>query len=132
MSACARQRGSGWGGTGSGRRGRPRGGRGGRDPSNLIWVIPAKGTRWTGDGRAQPGSGRLVFGQERPMTIMVNGRPMDVTDGVSVEALLAQLGVKREYTAVALNREVMPKSRYAETILKQGDRVEIVRPMGGG
>ncbi|OLC16600.1 MAG: thiamine biosynthesis protein ThiS [Candidatus Rokubacteria bacterium 13_1_40CM_69_27] len=66
------------------------------------------------------------------MTIMVNGRPMDVTDGVSVEALLAQLGVKREYTAVALNREVMPKSRYAETILKQGDRVEIVRPMGGG
>ncbi|HEV8641546.1 MAG TPA: sulfur carrier protein ThiS [Methylomirabilota bacterium] len=66
------------------------------------------------------------------MKITVNGKPMDVTDGVSVEALLSQLGVKREYTAVAVNREVMPKSRYPETILKQGDRVEIVRPMGGG
>jgi thiamine biosynthesis protein ThiS len=34
--------------------------------------------------------------------------------------------------AVALNREVMRKSSYASTPLAEGDRVEIVRPMGGG
>src|SRR2546426_11732531 len=66
-----------------------------RDPSNLIWVIPAKGTRWTGDGRAQPGSGRVGFGQVRPMTCMVNGRPMDSTDGVIVHGLRAQPGGER-------------------------------------
>ena len=66
------------------------------------------------------------------MTIMVNGKAMDVREGLSVDALLAQLGVPRMFTAVALNRDVMPKSTYASTQLADGDRVEIVRPMGGG
>jgi thiamine biosynthesis protein ThiS len=66
------------------------------------------------------------------MKITVNGQPMDVPDGLTVETLLAHLGVKREYTAVALNREVTPKSAYAATAVTDGDRVEIVRPMGGG
>ena len=52
--------------------------------------------------------------------------------GYRIDGLLGQLKIRREYTAVALNREVWPKSRYAETVLKDGDRVEIVRPMGGG
>ena len=66
------------------------------------------------------------------MKITVNGKEHEVAQGTSVEALLAQLGVKREYTAVAVNREVTPKSAYAATFLREGDRVEIVRPMGGG
>jgi sulfur carrier protein len=64
--------------------------------------------------------------------ITVNGKSMDVADGLSVEELLAQLGVKRQFTAVAVNREVTPKALYASTLLRAGDRVEIVRPMGGG
>jgi sulfur carrier protein len=66
------------------------------------------------------------------MRITVNGQPMEIADGLSVDALLAHLGVKREYTAVALNREVTPKSAYAATLIREGDRLEIVRPMGGG
>ena len=66
------------------------------------------------------------------MKIVVNGREREVADGTSVDALLAHLGVKREYTAVAVNRDVTPKSAYAATLLREGDRVEIVRPMGGG
>ena len=66
------------------------------------------------------------------MTITVNGHMVEVPDGLSVDGLLSHLKVKREYTAVALNREVAPKSAYASTWLKDGDRVEIVRPMGGG
>lgn len=66
------------------------------------------------------------------MRITVNGRAMDVADGLSVEALLVSLGVKREYTAVAVNREVTPRSAHGVTVLRDGDRVEIVRPMGGG
>ncbi len=66
------------------------------------------------------------------MTILVNGKPMAVADGLSVEGLLAQLGVPRQFMAVAVNREVTPKARYPETTLREGDKVEIVRPMGGG
>jgi thiamine biosynthesis protein ThiS len=66
------------------------------------------------------------------MRIKVNGREMEVADGLSVEALLTHLAVKREYTAVAVNREITPKSAYATVALREGDRVEIVRPMGGG
>jgi sulfur carrier protein len=66
------------------------------------------------------------------MRILVNGRSMEMVDGATVEDLLRQLGVRREYTAVALNREVTARSRYATTILQDGDRVEIVHPMTGG
>lgn len=66
------------------------------------------------------------------MNITVNGKPMEVADDLSLEALLVELSVPRQYTAVAVNREVTPKSRYTETRLRDGDRVEIVRPMGGG
>lgn len=66
------------------------------------------------------------------MQIVVNGRDMDVAEGLSIDALLVQLGVKREYTAVAVNRDITPKSAYGATVLRPGDKVEIVRPMGGG
>jgi sulfur carrier protein len=66
------------------------------------------------------------------MRVLVNGETMEVPEGVSVDGLLEHLKVKREFTAVALNREITPKTQYADTHLKDGDRVEIVRPMGGG
>ncbi len=66
------------------------------------------------------------------VTITVNGKAMDVEPGLTVEGLLVLLSVKREYTAVAVNREVTPKSAYGTLKLSDGDKVEIVRPMGGG
>jgi sulfur carrier protein len=66
------------------------------------------------------------------MKVFVNGKPTSLADGLTVERLLEHLGVRREYTAVAVNREVTPKHAYTATELHEGDRVEIVRPMGGG
>ena len=66
------------------------------------------------------------------MQITVNGQAMEVEDGLSLEALLARLGVRREFTAVAVNREIAPKSAYSLRRLRDGDRLEIVHPMGGG
>jgi sulfur carrier protein len=66
------------------------------------------------------------------MKITVNGREMEIVEGLSVEGLLARLAIKREYTAVAVNREITPKAAYASVLLRDGDKVEIVRPMGGG
>ena len=75
------------------------------------------------------GSGRRVF---YPMKITVNGDPLEVPDGLTVAGLLDHLAVKREFTAIAVNREVTPRSAHATTVLHDGDRLEIVRPMGGG
>jgi sulfur carrier protein len=66
------------------------------------------------------------------MRITVNGGAMEVEDGLSLAELLERLRVQREYTAVALNREVAPRATYSQTRLREGDRVEIVHPMGGG
>ena len=66
------------------------------------------------------------------MTVTVNGKPMELDAGTTVEGLLQRLGVPRQYTAVAVNRDITPKSAYASHTLGEGDRVEIVRPMGGG
>ena len=66
------------------------------------------------------------------MVVSVNGKVMELPEGVSVDGLLERLQVKREYTAVAVNREITPRAQFADTHLKDGDKVEIVRPMGGG
>ena len=66
------------------------------------------------------------------MQIMVNGNPLVVDQGITVDGLLQHLNIKREYTAVAVNREITPKSEYGLLKLGEGDKVEIVRPMGGG
>jgi sulfur carrier protein len=64
--------------------------------------------------------------------VSVNGKPMEVEPGLSVEGLLTLLNVKREYTAVAVNRDIVRKADYDAVTLSEGDKVEIVRPMGGG
>ena len=66
------------------------------------------------------------------MVVSVNGKMVDLPEGTSVDGLLDHLKVKREYTAVAVIREITPKAQYADTRLKDGDKVEVVRPMGGG
>jgi sulfur carrier protein len=66
------------------------------------------------------------------VTITVNGKAMQTEPGLTVDGLLTLLNVKREYTAVAVNRDVIPRREYATVKLSEGDRVEIVRPMGGG
>ena len=66
------------------------------------------------------------------MKLTVNGEPMDVPAGLTVDGLLLHLKIKLEYTAVAVNREITPKSEYGTVTLGEGDKIEIVRPMGGG
>ena len=66
------------------------------------------------------------------MTVTVNGKPMELPEGLRVDELLSRLKIRREFTAVAVNREVTQRARYADTVLSEGDKVEIVHPMGGG
>ena len=59
--------------------------------------------------------------------ITVNGKPMDVEPGLTVEGLLTLLNVKREYTAVAVNRDVVTKRDYDALKLSDGDKADLVQ-----
>jgi len=62
----------------------------------------------------------------------VNGAPREVPAGCTLEALLAFLGMETKRVAVAVNRAVVPRSRYESQRLAPGDRVEILEAVGGG
>ncbi|MBI5894103.1 MAG: sulfur carrier protein ThiS [Deltaproteobacteria bacterium] len=64
--------------------------------------------------------------------IKVNGKDKIISDNTTVEKFLEELNIKPQGIAVELNLEIVPKSRYVETILKDGDKVEIVQMVGGG
>jgi len=66
------------------------------------------------------------------MIVTVNGKPMELPPGLTVDGLLSHLKVRREFTAVALNREVTFRAEYGTTEIREGDKIEIVHPMGGG
>ncbi len=65
------------------------------------------------------------------MRVTVNGESREVSS-VSVDALLGELEYEGTHFAIALNYDVVPKSRWAETELKAGDEIEIITPRQGG
>jgi sulfur carrier protein len=66
------------------------------------------------------------------MQVEINGQPRDVTDGTTIAALLSELDVAQPHVAVEVNLEVVPRARHAETVLRPGDRLEVVTLVGGG
>lgn len=46
--------------------------------------------------------------------------------------MLADMDISGQRVAVELNEEIVPKAKYGETVLKDGDKVEVVRFVGGG
>ena len=65
------------------------------------------------------------------MRVIVNGEAREISSQ-SVDALLAELEYEGTHFAVAVNYDVLPKSRWAETVLKSGDQIEIITPRQGG
>ena len=65
-------------------------------------------------------------------TLHVNGRLEEVPPETSVRELLAQLGFERARVAVAVNRNVGPRSSFDSHRLAAGDRVEALEAVGVG
>jgi sulfur carrier protein len=65
------------------------------------------------------------------MRVMVNGETRDIA-ATSVEELLSELDYEGTHFAIALNYDVVPKSRWADTALNGGDEIEIITPRQGG
>ncbi|MCR5601106.1 MAG: sulfur carrier protein ThiS [Ruminococcus sp.] len=63
--------------------------------------------------------------------VKINGELLD-KDGKTVTEILSDMNISSQQVAVELNEEIVPKAKYAETVLKDGDHVEVVRFVGGG
>jgi sulfur carrier protein len=63
--------------------------------------------------------------------VIVNGEQREV-NASSVAALLAELDYEGNHFAIAINYDVVPKSRWAHTEINTGDEIEIITPRQGG
>ncbi|NQY14413.1 MAG: sulfur carrier protein ThiS [Henriciella sp.] len=66
------------------------------------------------------------------MQIFLNGESRDVASGTSVEALVLTLADDPRGIAIERNLEIVPKAEHRETLLEEGDRLEVVQFVGGG
>ena len=66
------------------------------------------------------------------LEIVVNGEARDVSENLSIAALLEELNVATRGVAVEVNLELVPRVRHAERKLAAGDQVEVVTLVGGG
>jgi sulfur carrier protein len=69
--------------------------------------------------------------QWNEMKLIINGEPQSSTAD-TLHALVEQLGMKSDRVAIELNREIVPRERWPQTPLREGDRLEIVHFVGGG
>ena len=69
---------------------------------------------------------------EATLSIRVNGEERPVPDGISIAAMLGELGLDPRKVAVERNREIVPRSVLDEIPVEDGDAYEIVHFVGGG
>lgn len=65
------------------------------------------------------------------MRVIVNGEQREIAAS-RIDALLSELDYEGTHFAIAVNFDVLPKSRWADTELKAGDEIEIITPRQGG
>lgn len=66
------------------------------------------------------------------MRIQLNGDPFELPDGETVAGLLARLELVGRRVAVELNQDIVPRSQHGDTVLREGDQIEVVHAIGGG
>lgn len=66
------------------------------------------------------------------MRVTINGQVEDLAEEMSVADLLARRKIEPIRVAVEINEEVIPRKTFAQTPIRDGDRIEIVTFVGGG
>jgi thiamine biosynthesis protein ThiS len=64
--------------------------------------------------------------------IIVNGQERELPGPCTVAAYLEGLGLAGRYVAVARNGQVLERESFGAVTIEDGDRLEVVRPVGGG
>lgn len=74
----------------------------------------------------------MQTGTEPRISIVVNGEPAQAQDHTTLADLVARRGFAETQVATALNGDFVARGARAATLLREGDKVEIVAPRQGG
>ena len=69
------------------------------------------------------------------MHLVINGDKRDfpeLQDGADVHALVQLLGFRADRVALETNGDIIPRTAWADTLLAEGDKLEVVHFVGGG
>ena len=66
------------------------------------------------------------------LKLTINGEDRKILKSQNLEDLIRELDIQAPNFAIALNQQVVPKSKYATTPIQENDEVEIVHAVGGG
>ncbi len=66
------------------------------------------------------------------MEFEVNGESQESGASLTVRSLLDRLDLGRRRVAVAINSQVVPRSRFDEVEIREGDQIEVIQAVGGG
>ncbi|MDN5293770.1 MAG: sulfur carrier protein [Eubacteriales bacterium] len=66
------------------------------------------------------------------MEVTVNGQVHELPENITVAGLLDYFNIRGILVAVEVNKKIVPRDRFNETVLQPGDRVEIIHFVGGG
>lgn len=64
--------------------------------------------------------------------VLVNEKPVECSLDLNLEALLTELEMPLQATAVALNDDIVARSQWGSTILNAGDRIALFQAIAGG
>ena len=64
--------------------------------------------------------------------IQLNGSSYEINGGTNLTQLLDKLEISSKKVAIEVNGEIIEKNKYAELVLNEDDKVEIVHFIGGG
>ena len=74
-------------------------------------------------------AGVRIFGM---IQVTINGAAREFASALNFTQLVGELGLAGQRIAIERNGEIVPKSRYADTQLTDGDQLEVVVAVGGG
>jgi sulfur carrier protein len=64
--------------------------------------------------------------------LTINGEKRVIKESKNLADLIKELDIKAPNFAMALNQQVVPRSKYDSTSIKENDKIEIVHAVGGG
>ena len=101
----------------------------GIEPTSKAWeavVLPLNYTRVIEFNCIQ------FMANDKMIALTINGKPRHFDERLNVTQLLEKLELKGGRLALEKNGEIVPRSRFNDEILRDGDQLEIVVAVGGG
>ncbi len=66
------------------------------------------------------------------MKIIINGEEREFKEGTTLQKVINELGLEGKVMAAALNMQIVKQDKWNETLLREGDKIELLDFVGGG